>query len=83
MGSGFFIYFNKNLQRHPYTLIALELIMHGAMYLNQELNLTILEIPFYKTLDYTLFWRENTWRDYYLYFKVSKELSFHLYRIFF
>ena len=80
--AGYFIISNQNLKQHPYTLIALELLMHGAMYSNQDLNARVLEIPFWKTWDYTLFWADLNNEDYYYAFINTIDLSHRLYLIF-
>ena len=63
---GWFILSSKNLKKHPYQLIAIEMVMHGASYLSFVDNVRVFEVPFYRGLDLLLFWRTDiTWREYY------------------
>ena len=83
MLTGFFILSNKNLKQHPYTLIAMELLMHGGMYLSQDTNFRITELPYYFCLDYTMFWRSDiSYREYYFYYVWTMNFAHRLYLVF-
>ena len=47
------------------------------------MNFRISELPYWKCLDYTMFWRTDvSWRDYYLYYIWTIDFSHKLYLVF-
>jgi hypothetical protein len=51
----FFILNRPNLRKHPYTLMALEMMMHAIAYATNHFNFIVYKVPFWWVCDITFF----------------------------